>query len=312
MHAMKKILLFGSTGQLGSALQRSLQTLGRVTALSRHSTDYCADFMRSAAVADTVLAVRPDIIVNASAYTNVDLAESSAEQCHTINAISPMHIAQAASKIGAIVVHYSTDYVFDGSGSAAWKESDPTGPLNVYGESKLAGEQAIAAHCQRHFILRTSWVYAAQGNNFANTMLRLARERTHLRVVSDQIGAPTGALWLAETTQRILQHVINKPQKADDLWGLYHACPSGETSWHGFAQYVFEQARAQLLPLQLACGQPEAIATSAYPSVARRPLNSRLDCSRLCSRFELQLPPWQEGVAQMLAQHWAAQTQHVE
>jgi dTDP-4-dehydrorhamnose reductase len=195
-----KILLFGKNGQVGWELQRSLAPLGEVIALDRHSTDYCGDLLNPAGLAQTVLAVRPDVIVNAVAYTAVDKAESDIANAHTINALAPAHVAQAAMQIGATVVHYSTDYVFDGSGNAPWAETDTPAPLSVYGASKLAGEQAIAASGARHLIFRTSWVYAARGGNFAKTMLRLAQEREALSVINDQIGAPTGADLLADIT----------------------------------------------------------------------------------------------------------------
>jgi dTDP-4-dehydrorhamnose reductase len=293
-----KILILGKTGQVGWELQRSLAPLGEVIALDTRSTDYCGDFLNPAGVAQTVLAIRPDVIVNAAAYTAVDKAESDSANAHTINALAPANIAQAAMQIGATVVHYSTDYVFDGSGSAPWSETDTPAPLSVYGTSKLAGEQAIAASGARHLIFRTSWVYGARGGNFAKTMLRLAQEREALSVINDQIGAPTGADLLADITA----HAIARLAAAPALAGLYHLSAAGETSWHGYAQHVFAQARRKGLALKLDNAQLKAIPTSAYPTAAQRPLNSRLDCSKLKSQLGLNIPQWQQGVDRMLAE----------
>jgi dTDP-4-dehydrorhamnose reductase len=293
-----KILLFGKTGQVGWELQRSLAPLGELIALDTRSVDYCGDLLNPQGIAETIRAVRPTIIVNAAAYTAVDKAESDRDHAHTINALAPAAMAQAARDIGATLVHYSTDYVFDGSGSRAWTEDDTPAPLSVYGATKLAGEQAITASGARHLIFRTSWVYAARGNNFAKTMLRLAQERESLNVIDDQIGAPTGADLLADVTA----HAIRCLSQHTELTGLYHLSADGETSWHGYAQHVFTQAKTQDMALKLDPAQFKAIPTSAYPTAAQRPLNSRLNCSKLKSHFELHLPHWQQGVNRMLAE----------
>jgi dTDP-4-dehydrorhamnose reductase len=293
-----KILLFGKTGQVGWELQRSLAPLGEVIALDTRSQDYCGDFLNPAGVAQTVLSIRPDVIVNAAAYTAVDKAESDSANAYTINAEALGAIAQAAMQIGASMVHYSTDYVFNGSGSQAWTELDTPAPLSVYGASKLAGEQAIAASGARHLIFRTSWVYAARGGNFAKTMLRLAQEREALSVINDQIGAPTGADLLADVTAHAIVRLAAQPQLA----GLYHLAAAGETSWYGYAQHVFAQARRQGKALKLDDTQLKAIPTSDYKTAAQRPLNSRLDGSKLKSRFGLHTPHWQQGVDRMLAE----------
>jgi dTDP-4-dehydrorhamnose reductase len=293
-----KILLFGKNGQVGWELQRSLAPLGQVIALDRNSTDYCGDFLNPDGLAQTVLAVRPDVIVNASAYTAVDKAESDSAHAHTVNSKSPEFIAQAAMQIGASLIHFSTDYVFDGSGSKPWTETDTPAPLSVYGASKLAGEQAITANGARHLIFRTSWVYAARGGNFAKTMLRLAQEREAVSVINDQIGAPTGADLLADITA----HAISRLAAAPGLSGLYHVSAAGETSWHGYAKHVFEQARLKGMMFKLKDEQLKAIPTSDYPTAAQRPLNSRLDCSKLKSSFNLYIPPWQQGVNRMLTE----------
>jgi len=291
-----KILLLGKNGQVGWELQRSLAPLGEVIALDRQSADYCGDLLNPAGVAQTVLAIRPDVIVNAAAYTAVDKAESDSANAHTINALAPANIAQAAMQIGATVVHYSTDYVFDGSGTAPWAETDTPGPLSVYGASKLAGEQAITASGARHLIFRTSWVYAARGGNFAKTMLRLAQEREALSVINDQIGAPTGADLLADVTAHAITHLVAAPELA----GLYHLSAAGETSWYGYAQHVFAQARQKGLALKLDNAQLKAIPTSAYPTAAQRPLNSRLNCSKIQSQLVPHIPHWKFGVNRML------------
>lgn len=291
-----KVLLFGKGGQVGWELQRSLAPLGELVALDFDSTDLHADFSRPEQLADTVAAVRPDVIVNAAAHTAVDKAESEPDLVRTLNATAPGVVAEAAQRVGALMVHYSTDYVFDGSGSRPWTEDDPTGPLSVYGATKLEGEQAVQQHCARHLIFRTSWVYAARGGNFAKTMLRLAGEREKLTVIDDQYGAPTGAELLADVTAIAIRETLREPGKA----GLYHLVAGGETTWHGYARFVLEQARASGVELKAG---PDAIApvpTSAFPTPARRPQNSRLDTTRLRDTFGLVLPPWQTGVARML------------
>jgi dTDP-4-dehydrorhamnose reductase len=293
-----KILLFGKNGQVGWELQRSLAPLGELIALDRHSTEYCGDLQSPTGVALTVLSVKPDVVVNAAAYTAVDKAESDQANAHTVNAEAPGAIALAAAKIGAALVHYSTDYVFDGSGSTPWRETDTTAPLSVYGASKLAGEQAIARSGARHLIFRTSWVYAAHGGNFAKTMLRLAQEREALSVINDQIGAPTGADLLADITAQ----AIAKWAAQAELSGLYHLAAAGETSWHGYAQHVFDLARQHGLALKLKPDQLHAIPSSDYKTAAQRPLNSRLDCSKLKSDFGFHLPHWTMGVNRMLAE----------
>jgi dTDP-4-dehydrorhamnose reductase len=293
-----KILLFGKTGQVGWELQRSLAPLGEVIALDTRSQDHCGDFLNPTGVAQTVLSIRPDVIVNAAAYTAVDKAEADSANAYTINATAPQAIAQAAMQIGASMVHYSTDYVFNGSGSKAWTELDTPAPLSVYGASKLAGEQAIAASGARHLIFRTSWVYAARGGNFAKTMLRLAQEREALSVINDQIGAPTGADLLADVTAHAIVRLAAQPQLA----GLYHLAAAGETSWYGYAQHVFALARAQGKALKLDDAQLKAIPSADYKTAAQRPLNSRLECSKLKSLLGLHIPHWQQGVDRMLAE----------
>ena len=293
-----KILLFGKGGQVGWELQRSLAPLGELLALDFDSTDHCGDFSNLSGLADTVRAVKPDVIVNAAAHTAVDKAESEPELVRTLNALAPGVLAQEAARIGAWLVHYSTDYVFDGSGTRAWSEADKPAPLNVYGQTKLEGEQLIQAACPQHLILRTSWVYAARGGNFAKTMLRLAQERERLTVIDDQFGAPTGAELLADVTAHAIGQLRQRPQDA----GLYHLVAGGETSWHAYANYVLAQAKLLQPALQIKATEVLPVPSSAFPTPARRPHNSRLDTRKLQSTFGLCLPHWQQGVARMLAE----------
>jgi dTDP-4-dehydrorhamnose reductase len=289
-----KVLLLGKNGQVGWELQRSLAPLGELVALETASTTYCGDLSNHEGLAETVRQLRPDIIVNAAAYTAVDKAESEPELARSINALAPGVLAREALRLGARLVQYSTDYVFDGSGGTPWKEGDATGPLSVYGRTKLEGEQAIAASGCQHFIFRTSWVYAARGGNFAKTMLRLAKERDGLTVINDQLGAPTGAELLADVTALAL--------RSDLASGTYHLAACGETSWHGYASFVIDSARAAGVPLRVAPGAIAPVPTSAFPTPARRPQNSRLDTAKLRNALGVHLPHWQVGVARMLAE----------
>ena len=291
-----KLLLLGKGGQVGWELQRSLAPLGEVTALDHDSTDYHADFSHPETLAETVLKLRPDVVVNAAAHTAVDKAESEPDYARKLNATSPGVVAQAAQQIGALMVHYSTDYVFDGSGSTPRQEGDATGPLSVYGRTKLEGEQLVAQHCARHLIFRTSWVYAARGGNFAKTMLRLAKERERLTVIDDQFGAPTGAELLADVTSHAIRATLADPAKA----GLYHLVAGGETSWHGYARFVLEQALLAGVELKASPDTVDAVPTSAFPTPAARPNNSRLNTGKLQATFGLALPQWQAGVERML------------
>jgi dTDP-4-dehydrorhamnose reductase len=294
--APPKILLLGPNGQVGWELRRALAPLGRVIALGREHDGLCGDLTHPGELAGSVRMLRPDIIVNAAAHTAVDKAESEPALAELLNARAPATLARLAAELGATLVHYSTDYVFDGSGEQPRDETAPTGPLSVYGRSKLAGEQAIQASGCRHLIFRTSWVYAARGGNFAKTMLRLAGEREQLRVIADQVGAPTGADLIADVTAHALRALAQRPELA----GLYHLAAEGQTSWHGYAEHVIAWARRHGQDLKVQA--VEAIPTSAYPTPAQRPLNSRLDTTRLREAFGLHLPPWQSGVERMLTE----------
>jgi dTDP-4-dehydrorhamnose reductase len=293
-----KILLLGKNGQVGWELQRSLAPLGEVLALDRHSSDFCGDLSQPERLAQTVLAWRPDVIVNAAAHTAVDKAESESELARCLNASAPAVLAQAAAQVGAWLVHYSTDYVFNGQGDQPWQEGDTTGPLGVYGQTKLEGEQAIAASGCKHLIFRTSWVYAARGGNFAKTMLRLAAERERLTVIDDQHGAPTGADLIADVTAHAIRSAVQQPE----LSGLYHLVAAGETSWHGYVSHVIAQARQMRPELALKVAEIAPVPTSAFPTPAQRPLNSRLNTQLLQQRFGLVLPHWQQGVNRLLAE----------
>ena len=293
-----KVLLFGKNGQVGWELQRSLAPLGELVALgSSGHAGLCGDLSDLAGLAETVFKVKPDVIVNAAAYTAVDKAESEPEQARLINALAPGVLADEAQKLGAWFVHYSTDYVFDGSGGQFWQEPDATGPLNVYGRTKLEGEQAVT-RCAKLLIFRTSWVYAARGANFAKTMLRLAQEREQLKVIDDQIGAPTGAELIADVTALALRAVLQKPEQA----GIYHLAAGGEVSWFDYARFVIEQARQRGLPIKVAPEAIEPIPTRAYPLPAKRPHNSRLDTRKLKQSFDLALPDWRVGVTRVLGE----------
>ena len=292
------ILLLGKSGQVGWELQRSLAVLGRVTALDHDSTEHCGDFANPEGVRETVRALRPDVIVNAAAHTAVDKAESEPEIARLLNATTPGVLAEEAARLGAWLVHYSTDYVFDGSGTRPWVETDAPAPLSVYGATKLEGEQHIQQTGCRHLILRTSWVYAARGGNFAKTMLRLGSERERLTVIDDQWGAPTGADLLADVTAHAVRHLQSRPGDS----GLYHCVASGETNWHSYAKYVLEHARQAQPAIELKATEVAPVPTSAFPTPARRPHNSRLDTTRLQTTFGLVLPPWQQGVARMLTE----------
>lgn len=290
-----RILLLGKNGQVGWELQRSLAPLGQVIALDRAGGDsLCGDIANLDGLRETIERIKPDVLVNAAAYTAVDKAQSEPEQAACLNHRAPALMAELMKANGGCLVHYSTDYVFDGSGEQPWKEVDPTGPLNVYGATKLAGEQAIQNSGCDHLIFRTSWVYASRGNNFARTMLRLAQERDTLNVINDQIGAPTGADLIADVTAHALRQWQKEPQKA----GLYHLAASGETSWYEYARYVIDWAKAAGLSMAVETVNP--IPSENYPVPAQRPKNSRLDCRALQRTFELQLPDWKQGVERML------------
>ena len=274
-----------------------------VTAIGRETLD----LERVATQADDlnrlIGQVKPQVIVNAMAYTAVDRAEQEPDRAMAVNGVAPGVLAKAAQACGACLVHYSSDYVFDGASNRFYIETDPTHPLSVYGQSKLAGEKQVATHCADHLVLRTSWVYGAHGNNFLKTMLRLAGERETLHVVNDQWGAPTGVDLLASTTVSVLRQQLGlslaspSPHVRDANWGLYHFAAAGETTWHTYAQFVIETAHRLAWPLKLSAAAIQGIAASEYPVAAVRPQNSRLNTQRISDTFGLQIPDWRVGVA---------------
>ncbi|MEX5593202.1 dTDP-4-dehydrorhamnose reductase [Pseudomonas orientalis] len=290
MTAPLKILITGQHGQVSQALQQRLQGLGELVVLGRDQLDLA----NAEQICQQVRAHRPDLIINAAAHTAVDQAESEPDAAFAINAIAPGILAEEAKALGIPLVHYSTDYVFDGSKPAPYIENDTPNPLGVYGQSKLAGERAIAAVGGKYLILRTSWVYSSHGKNFLLTMQRLLQEKPQMRIVADQIGAPTWAGTIADSTRALIER-----WQAGDAgeWGVYHLTAQGETSWFGFAEAIGEQLRAE----GKSCAELEAIPSSAYPTPARRPLNSRLDCSRLQQQWHVSQPQWQDALHECLA-----------
>ncbi len=293
---MAHILLLGKNGQVGWELQRALAPLGRVTACGHAECDLADSGLLRSVVRDT----RPDAIVNAAAYTAVDRAEAEPAQAEAINAVAPAVLAEEAQRLGAWLVHYSTDYVFDGAKRAPYGEDDRPNPLNVYGSSKLAGERAIATAAGRHLIFRTSWVFAARGGNFAKAILRLAGERDALKVVADQHGAPTSAELIADVTAHCLRDVLRTPD--DRRRGLYHLAAAGETSWHGYAKHILTLAAAAGVALKCAPEAVAPIASDEYPLPAKRPANSRLDTGKLRQSFAIHLPDWTFHVGRMMAE----------
>lgn len=293
---MKQILITGANGQLGHELQSALAPLGKVIALCRRELDLAdPDAIRAA-----LDRYQPAIIVNAAAYTAVDRAESEPEQAFAVNACAPGLLAEWAQRHEALLVHYSTDYIFDGSKPEPYVEDDEASPLSVYGRSKWEGEQAVRACCARHLILRTSWVFGRHGGNFLKTILRLAKERSSLSIVADQIGAPTAAALIAEVTARLLSDYADDP--ASFPYGTYHLTASGATSWYDYARFVVGLAEQAGLPLRLKAADILPIPASGYPLPAQRPANSRLDCGKLQQTLGLALPDWRDGVERVVAE----------
>lgn len=293
-----KILLFGKNGQVGWELQRSLAPLGELIALNSTSGEFCGDLTNLTGLKKTIRKIAPDVIVNAAAYTAVDKAESEPELAHILNAQAPDILAQEARQLNAWLIHYSTDYVFNGAGNQPYLETDVTDPLNIYGKSKLEGEKNIIASGCSYLIFRTSWIYATNGNNFIKTILRLAQQRDKLEVVNDQIGSPTGAELLADITAYTLFSLKHKPEVS----GLYHLVAGGYTSWYDFAGFILEYARCVNFPLKIQSDTLLPIASKDFPLPAKRPLNSRLNTSKLENTFNLILPAWQTGVSRTLAE----------
>lgn len=296
-HSLKtpRFLITGANGQLGFELQRALAPLGDVAACGR---DAC-NLSNPDSIRDAVRAAKPDVIFNPGAYTAVDKAESEPDLACAVNATAPGILGEEAAKLGALVIHYSTDYVFDGTKPSAYCEEDATNPLGVYGKTKLEGENALAASGADHLIFRTSWVFGAHGKNFIKTILRLASSRDELRIVADQFGAPTGAALLADASTHIATRYL-RDGRENFPFGLYHLAASGETSWHGFAQHIVAKAAAANSPLQATIDRILPIPAAEYPTPAARPANSCLDTSKFRTAFELHLPDWTHGVDQVL------------
>ena len=291
------ILLTGKNGQVGFELQRALAPLGQVHAVDSGDCDL-AD---AQALRALIRRLRPDLIVNPAAYTAVDRAEHDNTLAHAVNAVAPGVMGEEAAALGASVIHYSTDYVFDGQKASPYNEQDPSHPLGAYGRSKRDGEQGLMQSTPYHLVLRTSWVVGAHGLNFAKTMLRLATERTELKVVNDQIGAPTSAALIADLTAHLVRRLQTTGPEAFPF-GLYHMTASGETSWFDYARFVIGRAQEAGMPLKLTAEDIHAIPTAAYPTASARPMNSRLDTTRFRDTFGLQLPHWQQGLDHILQQ----------
>ena len=296
-----KILLLGANGQLGHQLHADLQSLGQVKAFTRQALDMNAPLEVMAQLHHMAQHFSPNVVINAAAYTAVDKAESEPEIALNINAHAVAEVAKFAAQQDAMLVHYSTDYVFDGLGTRPWEETDVPHPLSVYGQSKWAGEQAVAQLCAKHLIVRTSWVVGAHGGNFLKTMLRLAAERESLRVVADQVGAPTSTVVLAQATRAAVT-ALTHADAQDARWGIYHVAASGETNWCDYARHVIAQAAARGAVLKTTPQSIEAITTEQYPLPAPRPLNSRLNTHKFQSTFNMKLPDWREGVNAVLDQ----------
>ncbi|MDH2272578.1 dTDP-4-dehydrorhamnose reductase [Moraxella porci] len=295
-----KILLLGKNGQVGWELDRSLQPLGQVYALNRHSNadGLCGDVANFDAMTHAFDQIRPDIVVNATAYTAVDKAETDTVQAELINHLAVKHLAELTKQHQALLIHYSTDYVFDGTGETAWTEEDSTGPINVYGQTKRQGELALEQSGANFINLRTSWVYGTHGNNFIKTMLKLGASRETLGIIADQIGSPTGASLIADITAQIIRQYQLNPTSIE--MGHYHLAPQGECSWYDYAKFIFDMARE--MGADLMVKQVNAIGTVDYPTPAKRPHNSRLNTSKLQRNFSLHLPHWQQGVRQVLGE----------
>ena len=293
-----KILLFGKNGQVGWELQRSLAPLGELIALCSNNKELCGDLNDLAGIQQTIRQISPDIIVNAAAYTAVDKAESEPERAYALNAQAPALLAQEAKRLNAWLIHYSTDYVFNGHSNQPYLETDDCDPLNVYGKSKLEGEKNILTSGCSHLIFRTSWVYAIYGNNFIKTILRLAQQRDKLTIVDDQIGSPTGAELIADITAHALRMIKQKPEVS----GLYHLTAAGSTSWYGFAKFILENAERMSYQSKIQSTALQPIASSDFPLPAKRPFNSCLNTEKLTKTFDLILPSWQTGAARTLTE----------
>lgn len=295
---MKKIVILAPKGQVGFELVRTLSPIGEVVAVSRQDVD----FSHLDKLSERLLAIKPDVIVNAAAYTAVDKAESEPEQAFLINEKLPLTLAKITNEQNALLVHYSSDYVYKGDGENFWQENDPVAPLSVYGQSKLAGDNAIMENSQNYLIFRTSWVYAARGHNFMKTMIKLAQSKESLNVVNDQIGSPTPARLIADVSVITIVKMLASDDKTR-LSGVYHLAPQGTTSWYGYASEIFKLARQANMDLALKDESFQGIPTESYPTPAKRPKNSRLNVSKLEQTFDLTMPTWQNQL-QLTFDEW--------
>lgn len=299
---MMKIVLLGKNGQVGWELQRALQPLGDVICLDRHPNNngLCGDISDFAAIAQVYATINPDVVVNAAAYTAVDQAETEREQANIINHLAVQHLADLSQRYDSLLINYSTDYVFDGTSNRPWSETDITAPINYYGITKRDGEIALEQSGAKFINLRTSWVYGTHGNNFIKTMLKLARNKEELSIINDQYGAPTGAALIADVTAQVLRYYALS-DNIHTLHGHYHLAASGTCSWFDYAQFIFEVSTANM-GQSLQVKQVNSIATSHYPTPAKRPLNSRFSTQKICTQFQLHLPHWQQGVTHVLGE----------
>ena len=290
-----KILLLGANGQVGWELRRSLAPLGEIRAYDRHT----GNLQKLDDLSMLIRDFSPEAIVNAAAYTSVDKAESELDEAFLINSKAVEFLAKEAKLLNAWFIHYSTDYVFDGLKSGAYIETDPPNPQSVYGQTKYDGEESIKESKVKHLIFRTAWVYSKRGTNFIKTMIQLAKKQDELKVVNDQIGAPTGAELIADVTALCLYQITQYKNSAHNLSGTYHLTPTGETSWHGFAQFIIAEALGLGVKFRASFENVQAISTSEYPLPAKRPSNSLLDTKKICNTFNVYMPPWQTHVERL-------------
>lgn len=298
-----KILLLGKDGQVGWELQRALQPLGEVVALNRqmNPSGLCGDVADFAKINATIHAIQPDIVVNATAYTAVDKAENDTEQNNLVNHVAVKNLAEQCQRLNALLVHYSTDYVFAGTGEKPWQETDSTAPINVYGQAKRDGEIALENSGVKFLNFRTAWVYASRGKNFIKTMLTLAKSKEQLTIIDDQVGTPTAASLIADVTAQALRYyLLATDEEKMQLLGHYHLVPTGVTTWYKYAQFIFDLAKKQGETLKVKDVLPTT--TDNYPTPAKRPLNSRLNNHKIQNNFQLHLPDWRQGVEQAVAE----------
>ncbi|CAM8368048.1 RfbD dTDP-4-dehydrorhamnose reductase [Candidatus Methylopumilus planktonicus] len=292
-----KILLTGKDGQVGFELHKKLASLGNVIATDRHKLN----LENSDAIRDFIDEIKPDIIINPAAYTKVDQAETESQLAHQINAIAPQLLAEKASQLNIPIIHFSTDYVFDGLKNESYLETDKVNPRSVYGQTKWEGEKAVRQY-KKHIILRTSWVFGTHGQNFLKTILKLIQEKSSLSIVSDQQGTPTSSDVLAEVTYKIVKIILNKPSFED--FGTYHVALEGETNWHQYACFVTDEAIRLGLKTRMSSKDIKSISSQAFPTLAKRPMNARLNTTKIKKTFMLELPDWKSEVLSLLKHYY--------